>query len=284
MNFFGYWTTRDPAPLQSALGLEVPIERIQFEAKFPTPVGPRAPNLDVTLHLADGSLFAIESKFTEWLGSPGRKALRDAYFAGGRKHWTEAGIAGAQAIAETFAESLRFRHLDVAQLLKHMLGLASQPRPWRLILLWYEQPIIQSGMLRAEASRFKRLLEGDEAHFWSLEYQELWGRLIERLGPDDRAYADYMTARYFSAPRNIEELAARGELPARYARVSRALQERMNNEAEGADPEVMARFKQGHGGLTPTQYAMALFPEAAKEVAAEFPDLVPKRSGARLTV
>lgn len=61
MNFFGYWTTRDPSPLQSALRPESPIERIRFEEKFPTPVGPRAPNLDVVLHLADGSLLAIES-------------------------------------------------------------------------------------------------------------------------------------------------------------------------------------------------------------------------------
>ena len=130
-------------------------------------------------------------------------------------------------------------------------------------------------LLRAEASRFKRLLHGDEGHFSSLEYQDLWKRLVERLGPDDRSYADYMTARYFSAPRNWEELATSGELPAGYRRVSKALEDRMNDEAQGADPEVMAKFRRDHGGLTPMQYALAHFPEAAEEVAEEFPHLVP---------
>lgn len=275
VNFFGYWTTRDPAPLQSALGLEASIERIQFEAKFPTPVGPRAPNLDVILHLANGTLLAIESKFTEWLGSPGRKALREDYFAEGRRYWAEAGLAGAQSIAETYADSCRFRHLDVSQLLKHMLGLASQPRPWRLMLLWYEQPIVQSGLLRAEASRFGRLLKGDAARFSSLEYQELWKRLEERLGPDDRAYADYMSARYFSAQLKAEDLAARGALPGGFALAPKALEDRMNDEAQWADPEVMEKFMREHGGLTPVQYALAQFPEAAKEVGEEFLHLVP---------
>ena len=59
----------------------------------------------------------------------------------------------------------------------------------------------------------------------------------------------------------------------RYA--SKALQDRMQNEAEFADPEVMATFKREHRGMTPLQWAFAHFPELAREVAKEFPWMVP---------
>lgn len=197
VNFFGYWKERDHAPLQAALGLESSITAIRFERKLPTGVPPRSPNMDVTLELTGGALVAIECKFTEWLGSSGRKPLRDAYLSNGRKRWAEVGLPGAQAAAETYLASPGFARLDVPQLLKHMLGLASQPKPWRLVLLWYAQPVAEATEMREEIARFAQLLGRDAARFSSMTYQELWSWLVGGLGDADREYASYMAERYF---------------------------------------------------------------------------------------
>lgn len=58
---------------------------------------------------------------------------------------------------------------------------------------------------------------------------------------------------------------------------SKALEERMNNEAEGADPEVLAKFRREHGGMDPLQYALAQFPKSSEPVYQERPDLRPPK-------
>lgn len=64
-NFFDYWRGRDLGLLSRALGISVRLCAVAFEQKFPTRLGGIAPNLDVVLYGCDGSLFAVESKFTE---------------------------------------------------------------------------------------------------------------------------------------------------------------------------------------------------------------------------
>jgi hypothetical protein len=59
--------------------------------------------------------------------------------------------------------------------------------------------------------------------------------------------------------------------------VSKALEERMNVEAEGADPKEMARFKREHGGMTPTQFALAQFPKSTAAATRAFPHLAPPK-------
>lgn len=197
VNVFGYWHGRDCAALARALEIESGIERIQFEEKFPTGVGPRSPNLDVVLHSPDGSLLAIESKFTEWLGTSGRKPLRDAYLPGDEKRWKEVGLEGAQRAAERYLDVPGFARLDVPQLLKHMLGLASQPKPWRLMLVWYREPSEAAGQMGEEIARFRELLGEDAERFSDTSYQALWQRLRSAPGNEHPGYRDYLESRYF---------------------------------------------------------------------------------------
>src|SRR5262249_54846211 len=125
VNFFDYWRHRDKSALAALGPRNGPITQVRFEEKFPTRIGPRSPNIDVAIRYESGRILAIESKFTEWTGHSGRKALRDAYLAGNRNAWATVGLPGAQKVAEQYLEH-GFDHLDVPQLLKHMLGLASQ--------------------------------------------------------------------------------------------------------------------------------------------------------------
>lgn len=197
LNVFAYWHPRDRTPLGRALGLSQAIENVRFERKFDTGVAPHAPNLDVVLPLSDGSLFAIESKFTEWFGTSGRKGLKDAYLAGGKQRWAKVGLADAQEAAERYMDAPGFTRLDVPQLLKHMLGLANQPKPWHLRLIWYREPCAAADQMKDEISRFRDILGKDAERFSAMTYQELWGEIHPMLGDEHREYAEYLSARYF---------------------------------------------------------------------------------------
>lgn len=200
VNFFEHWREQDKTPLAAALGIAPrKVLRLRFEQKFPTGIGPRSPNIDVALELDDGSVFAIESKFTEWMGSSGTKPLRGAYLPKDEELWTRVGLPGAQRLAASTGPASGFKRLDVPQLLKHMLGLANQAkgRKWHLLLLWHRCDETEALKMDAELASFKALLGVDGARFTSATYQELWGRLRPKLGPASADYASYLEARYF---------------------------------------------------------------------------------------
>lgn len=200
VNVFDYWRHRDKGALAQALGFPQAIATsVEFERKFPTGVGPRSPNLDVVLTLQDGSLLAVESKFSEWTGAPGRTSLRQAYFPSGRALWTEDGLPGTQRVAEMYLTE-DFHHLDVPQLLKHMLGLAHscQQQPWTLILLWHRCDQELGSRMDNEIGRFVELLGPDRRHFSSMTYQEFWGGLAPSIRLEHADYSSYVEDRYFA--------------------------------------------------------------------------------------
>jgi hypothetical protein len=200
VNFFDYWRHRDKSALASALGpRNWPITQIRFEEKFPTGIGPRSPNIDVTFRYDSGRLLAVESKFTEWLGHSGRKRLRDAYLERNRNVWAAVGLRGAQKVAEQYLEA-GFDHLDVPQLLKHMLGLASQPSPWHLLLLWHRCDDERAPLMQDEIDRFRELLGTDGSNFSAMTYQQLWKRSAPAIRDEHPEYVEYITHRYFDDP------------------------------------------------------------------------------------
>lgn len=60
-------------------------------------------------------------------------------------------------------------------------------------------------------------------------------------------------------------------------RASKAMQDRMQNESEGANPEDLARFRREHDGMTPAQYALAQFPKSTAAATEAFPHLAPPK-------
>lgn len=200
VNVFDYWRNRDKQALAVALGTASKhIVSLKFEQKFPTGVGPRSPNIDVVLTHSDGGLLAIESKFTEWIGASGRKPLRKAYLPAGHQRWSSVGLFGAQRIAEACGKDSGFDRLDVPQLLKHMLGLATQDtgRGWHLKLLWHRCDEQAAEEMDGEISRFQDMLAEDRPRFSAMTYQDFWRRLKPSLGPEDSSYASYLESRYF---------------------------------------------------------------------------------------
>lgn len=202
-NFFDYWRGSNAEPLERALTLEAPIREIKFEQKFPTGVGPRSPNLDVTLQLGDGSVVAIESKFLEpYTPSSGKNRVQEKYFSESKRRWSTVGLDGCQGLADqVHTGELKFKYLDVAQLLKHMLGLANSnlagPKRWSLLYLWFDPEGDAAEQHESEIVLFERLIAADSSRFRQLRYSELLQRLKARAGKEHRPYLEYLRSRYF---------------------------------------------------------------------------------------
>jgi len=198
-NFFDYWRDRDLALLAAAFGLSASPCRLAFEQKFPTGLGGIAPNMDVVLYLPDGEIFAIESKFTEPYSTSELKCyLKPKYFLDCRSLWTKVGLQGCQAVADDLRKKkVRFEYLDVAQLLKHMLGLARRASTWRLCCLWYQIDGVVGEQHANELAEFSRRLGQDTRRFISLTYQELFARITVAIPPEHDAWVSYLRKRYF---------------------------------------------------------------------------------------
>jgi len=93
--------------------------------------------------------------------------------------------------------SVVFRRLDAAQLLKHMLGLASQESRGSLLYLWYEYPGAEAAEHRKEIEEFGTALR-PELGFRSLTYQQVLNDLLPRLGVEAIEYVRYLSDRYLS--------------------------------------------------------------------------------------
>lgn len=199
-NFFDYWRGRGLEPLARALGSPARFRELGFERKFPTGLRGNSPSFNVVLHAGDGTVIAVESKFTEWMGrSAAKNRLGAGYFPPGRRLWGDRGLPGCQALAEEIrGGAVAFKLLHAAHLLKHMLGLAAAGNAWKLLCLWYATPGSAAGLHAAELELFARKLGPDAARFGAMTYQDLFERLCRSLEGDGHGeWMSYMRTRYF---------------------------------------------------------------------------------------
>jgi hypothetical protein len=201
VNVFDYWTVRNRAPLAVALGLSSAICGIEFESQFPTDLGGNPPNLDVVLRLDSGAIIAIESKFTEWMTakSPAKEAFRPAYFPQSEGVWVQRGLVRCQQLAQAISEGReQFRWLDVPQLLKHALGLASdEPRPFSLQYIYFDTEGPEGIAHREEIERFSGAVD-QKIEFQARSYQALVSEIVKHCGAADADYVAYLQNRYFN--------------------------------------------------------------------------------------
>jgi hypothetical protein len=218
VNVFDHWSERDARPLAAALGYQGERVQLKFEEPLVTGVEGDPPLSDVLLRFESGRAVAIESKFGEWLArrSSNRMDLKPKYFPGGKAIWSDAGLPRCQELADDLRLGLeRFKHLHAAQLLKHALGLARDIRvgapdgdgmgatvsdagpraTHELRYLYYEWPRGPAAAHRAELARFAARV-GAEIGFSASTYQDLY-RALRADARVDRAYLEYLRARYF---------------------------------------------------------------------------------------
>lgn len=153
------------------------FENIAFERKCPTGLrGGRSPNLDVVAE-RPGHVVAVESKCLEYL-SPHTAKFSPAYreqIKDGRRE----GLWFA-AMLRALEQPNEYRHLDVAQLIKHAFGLAPTfPGQDVTLLYLYWEPANANVFdvfheHRAEIERFAECIRGATPRFRALSYPALW--------------------------------------------------------------------------------------------------------------
>ena len=200
VNVFDYWVSHDKTALSKAMNFNDKIVRIEFEEKFPTGLKGTPPNLDIVLALSAGSVVGIESKFSEWLSpkSASKKPFATSYFRGNTRMWEKNGLSNTQILAEDIAAGKEsFRYLDVAQLLKHSLGLSNRlGRNFSLHYMYYDWPGDESTHHELEIVKFANLV-GAELNFHASSYQDFFRSLLMVDGAE-ADYLSYLSDRYFS--------------------------------------------------------------------------------------
>jgi hypothetical protein len=198
VNVFDFWTERPNSVLAQRLGMKRQEVTVSFEKQFPTGLRGVPPNLDIVIRGKEDPFVAIESKFTEWM-TPKRKrpVFKGKYFPHGKRWWAEKGLVECQLIAERIqTNDVVYRFLDVAQLLKHMLGLAAAGGPWRLLYLFFDcsGPIAEQH--HAEIKEFTVAL-GPRTPFESMTYQHLVGSFQDATDVDVIEFQRWLSNRYF---------------------------------------------------------------------------------------
>ena len=154
------------------------FEKITFEKKCPTGLGGTPPHLDLVAETND-AVVAVESKCLEYLSpdtrklsafAPSYKTLADEY---GKRKWFRYVVDGAP-------NSLR--HLNIAQLVRHWLGLCRvyRDRPVTLLYIYWEpknwRQVPECCQHRHEIQDFADRVAGDAVSFDAISYRDLWAR------------------------------------------------------------------------------------------------------------
>ena len=196
VNSFGWFYHKTKStPFQHLPSLEL----VGFEQKFPTGLArATAPHLDVVFKGSD-DLVAIESKCLEYLTPKQPKfscRYRNQIID---ERCNEAWYGEMVRLME--ASSAENRHLDIAQLIKHALGLSyRQSQDVTLIYFWWEPENWQDFAVfvqhRAEVEKFASKVEGSGPRFQFQTYSEHWQRWSR--GPDRQQaeHARHLQARY----------------------------------------------------------------------------------------
>lgn len=175
-NTFGHFSHR---PQLLELASTTGFNQVEIERKCPTGLRGTPPNLDVFL-TSDTSIIAIESKFLEYL-SPKRPHFSEAY---NRDRFPKAEDPWWDYVAKANAGHICAQELDVAQLVKHYLGLINlddangrsimllylfwEPRNWRGV-----QPFERH---RRQVAAFADRVTGTSIAFQYMSYPELWSK------------------------------------------------------------------------------------------------------------
>lgn len=197
-NVFDYWRANGAGLVGEAFEWPFLPDRLTFEAKFPTGLPGEPPNVDVVLWATADNVLAIESKFTEPFGRPkSSPPFKAKYFPDGQPIWMDRDLPVCADLALNLQEGrVRYRHLDAAQLLKHILGLqARRPRAFTLAYVYVDDAGEDGDRHRREVADFSGRIAA-EIPFHAVSYQSLVARLRALAGAYHDPYFAYLASRY----------------------------------------------------------------------------------------
>lgn len=207
VNLFQYWQKKDVYPIAYACGLcskstsSVKTEnKIKFEEQFEISRDkskfPFSPNIDIIIEDFQPTVYAIESKFSEPYNSGKQKEIKQKYIDN-TSFWNE--LPNLYELAkEICPENNKFKYLDVAQLIKHILGLKNKHNKsgFHLLYLWYDVIGTDGVEHRKEIEQFAEIAKKDKIKFSHTTYQEVIIKLSKEFYEGNENYIDYLTDRY----------------------------------------------------------------------------------------
>ena len=196
LNVFEHLRQTNLKAIGAILNIAEPVADVRFEATFPTGLRGTPPTLDIAVTSPSGHVCGVESKFCEPYRSKNKSdPFRAWYFPDGAGLWEARGLPRCEQLARNLRDrSITFEYLDVAQLLKHALGLFNQVEQATLLHLWYDEGT-EGQALQQEQAVFADKVD-QRLGFRSLTYQELYTRLRSH---SDSGHAEYLASRYFSS-------------------------------------------------------------------------------------
>jgi len=171
VNTFALWKSN---PQSLTLCNVSGFNKLTFEKKCSTGLGGTPPNLDVLLE-SEAAVIGIESKFLEYQ-QPKKPKFSPSYSRDKlpqvEDHWW---------IALEHYRNAPHQHLDVAQLIKHYLGIRKQygHKDTKVLLYLFWEPKNASELPafarhRQEIKEFADSIEGNSVRFVAMSYPELW--------------------------------------------------------------------------------------------------------------
>ncbi len=152
---------------------------IAFEKRCPTGLPGTPPHLDLVVEATE-TVVAVESKCTEYF-KPQVPRFKPSYHTLAAKYGTRSWFRYVTNGAA------RPQHLDVAQLVKHWLGLcqAHPDQPVTLLYVYWEpknwRAVPECRRHRDEIQEFAAGVAGDAVRFAAISYAELWAKWEQRV-------------------------------------------------------------------------------------------------------
>jgi len=227
VNLFQYWQNKDIYPILYASklstkrlsGTDFMIEKINFQQAKAHPIlrdrfenkirfeekfeisedksqFPHSPNIDVVIKDSQSRVYAIESKFTEPYNSRKHEGIKQKYIEN-ISFWD--GLPNLYELAKEISpNNNKFQYLDVAQLIKHILGLKKSysKNGFHLLYLWYDIIGKDGVEHRKEIERFAEIAKKDNIKFSHTTYQETIIKLSKKFYDGNENYCNYLTDRY----------------------------------------------------------------------------------------
>jgi len=206
VNVFEYWRqTHRVSEIADIFGASEGITTMEFEKKHKiSNLG--TPHLDIELSGEYVKPFAVEAKYTEPYGTKTQrngtnldKYLKQNALWEGLPNFKEL----AQEILGQESKKTSWRHLDVPQLIKHVLGLSYcyKPDGFTLLYLWFNTETDEAQEHLKEIQLFNERIKADVT-FKNMTYQELFTK-IKHLANVNPNYLEYLKKRYFDFIFNV---------------------------------------------------------------------------------
>lgn len=191
VNTFAFWKTKPESLMLCNIS---GFNELTFEKKCSTGLGGTPPNLDILLE-NESAVIGIESKFLEFL-RPKKPKFASSY---SRDKLPQ--IEDRSWNALEHYRNGPHQHLDVAQLIKHYLGIRKQygHKETKMLLYLFWEPenaseLPEFSRHREEIKEFADRIDGGSVQFLAMSYPELWNEWSARK--ELSGHVDNLRTRY----------------------------------------------------------------------------------------